>query len=253
MQMKLAVITGPTSGIGLAYAQQLSREGYELLLIGRSEEKLKALQLQLTAKSEIYVADLSVHDQIIRTGNHLKQLPQIDILVNNAGFGSSLPFSENSLDEELEQLEVLVKAVMVLTHAVLPKMIQLNSGIVLNISSVAAWLPTGSYAAAKSYVTAFTEAIAAELKGSKVQVTAVAPGFTKTKFFDRSQMSDGEVPSWLWLTPEQVAKESLKDARSGQLISIPGAQYKAMANVSRSLPRPLIRFFSHEFARRQKD
>ena len=142
---------------------------------------------------------------------------------------------------------------MVLTHAVLPKMIKRNSGIVLNISSIAAWLPTGSYAAAKSYVTSFTEAIAAELKGTKVQVTAVAPGFTKTKFFDRSQMKDDEVPSWLWLTPEQVAKESLKDARSGQVISVPGAQYKAMSTVSRTLPRPLVRYFSHEFARRQKD
>lgn len=251
--MKLAVITGPTSGIGLAYAQQLATEGYDLLLIGRSEEKLKNLQTQLKANSQIFVADLSNHDQIIKTANHLKELDQIDILINNAGFGSSKPFSENSLAEEIEQVEVLVKAVMVLTHAVLPKMIKANSGMVLNISSVAAWLPTGSYAAAKSYVTSFTEAIAAELKGTKVQVTAVAPGYAKTKFFDRSQMDDEEVPSWLWLTPEQVAKESLKDARSGQLISVPGAQYKAMSTVSRSLPRPLIRFFSHEFARRQKD
>lgn len=251
--MKLAVITGPTSGIGLAYAQQLATEGYELLLIGRSEEKLKNLQSQLKAPSQIYVADLSIHDQIIKTANHLKGLAQIDILINNAGFGSSKPFSENSLEEEIEQVEVLVKAVMVLTHAVLPKMKKANSGMVLNISSVAAWLPTGSYAAAKSYVTSFTEAIAAELKGTKVQVTAVAPGYTKTKFFDRSQMDDEEVPSWLRLTPEQVASESLKDARSGQLISVPGAQYKAMSTVSRSLPRPLVRFFSHEFARRQKD
>ena len=251
--MKLAVITGPTSGIGLAYAQQLADEGYDLLLIGRSEEKLKKLQTELNATSEIFVADLSIHDEIINTANHLKGLDQIDVLVNNAGFGSSLPFSQNSLAEELEQLEVLVKAVMVLTHAVLPKMIKRNSGIVLNISSIAAWLPTGSYAAAKSYVTSFTEAIAAELKGTKVQVTAVAPGFTKTKFFDRSQMKDDEVPSWLWLTPEQVAKESLKDARSGQVISVPGAQYKAMSTVSRTLPRPLVRYFSHEFARRQKD
>ena len=251
--MKLAVITGPTSGIGLAYAQQLADEGYDLLLIGRSEEKLKKLQTELNATSEIFVADLSIHDEIMKTANHLKGLEQIDVLVNNAGFGSSLPFSQNSLSEELEQLEVLVKAVMVLTHAVLPNMINRNSGIVLNISSIAAWLPTGSYAAAKSYVTSFTEAIAAELKGTKVQVTAVAPGFTKTKFFDRSQMKDDEVPSWLWLTPEQVAKESLKDARSGQVISVPGAQYKAMSTVSRTLPRPLIRYFSHEFARRQKD
>jgi len=251
--VKLAVITGPTTGIGLAYAQQLADEGYELLLIGRSEEKLKKLQNELNATSEIFVADLSIHDEIMKTGNHLKGLEKIDVLVNNAGFGSSLPFSQNSLAEELEQLEVLVKAVMVLTHAVLPNMINRNLGIVLNISSIAAWLPTGSYAAAKSYVTSFTEAIAAELKGTKVQVTAVAPGFTKTKFFDRSQMKDDEVPSWLWLTPEQVAKESLKDARSGQVISVPGAQYKAMSTVSRTLPRPLIRYFSHEFARRQKD
>jgi len=251
--VKLAVITGPTTGIGLAYAQQLADEGYELLLIGRSEEKLKKLQNELNATSEIFVADLSIHDEIMKTGNHLKGLEKIDVLVNNAGFGSSLPFSQNSLAEELEQLEVLVKAVMVLTHAVLPNMINRNLGIVLNISSIAAWLPTGSYAAAKSYVTSFTEAIAAELKGTKVQVTAVAPGFTKTKFFDRSQMKDDEVPSWLWLTPEQVAPESLKDARSGQVISVPGAQYKAMSTVSRTLPRPLIRYFSHEFARRQKD
>lgn len=251
--MKLAVITGPTSGIGLAYAEVLASEGYELLLIGRNPAKLEQLQQNLPTKSEILIADLSEHDQIIKTANHLKALDQIDILINNAGFGSSKPFSENSLAEELEQLELLVKAVMVLTHATLPKMIKANSGMVLNISSVAAWLPTGTYAAAKSYVTSFTEAIAAELKGTKVQVTAVAPGYTKTKFFDRSQMDDDEVPSWLWLTPEQVATQSLKDARNGQLISVPGAQYKAMSTISRSLPRPLIRFFSHEFARRQKD
>jgi short-subunit dehydrogenase len=237
----------------LAYAQQLAKEGYELLLIGRNQTKLTELQQQLAVKSEIFVADLAVHDEIIKAANHLKELNDVEILVNNAGFGSSLPFSENSLAEELEQIEVLIKAVMVLTHAVLPKMIKANSGIVLNISSVAAWLPTGTYAAAKSWVTSFTEAIAAELKGSKVQVTAVAPGFTKTKFFDRSQMSDDDVPGWLWLTPEQVAKESLADARSGKLISVPGAQYKAMSTVSRTLPRPLVRYFSHEFARRQKD
>jgi hypothetical protein len=251
--MKLAVITGPTSGIGLAYAQELAREGYELLLVGRNEIKLKQLQLDLNAKSEIFVADLSVQAEILRIGSHLEGLKQIDLLVNNAGFGSSLPFSQNSLAEEIEQMEILMKAVMVLTHATLPKMIKQNSGIILNISSVAAWVPTGTYAAAKSWVTAFTESISAELKGSKVQVTAVAPGFTKTKFFDRSQMKDDDVPKWLWLTPEQVAKESLKDARSGQLISIPGAQYKAMSTVTRSLPRPLVRFFSHEFARKQKE
>jgi uncharacterized protein len=251
--MKLAVITGPTSGIGLAYAQELAREGYELLLVGRNEIKLKQLQLDLNAKSEIFVADLSVQAEILRVGSHLEGLKQIDLLVNNAGFGSSLPFSQNSLAEEIEQMEILMKAVMVLTHATLPKMIKQNSGIILNISSVAAWVPTGTYAAAKSWVTAFTESISAELKGSKVQVTAVAPGFTKTKFFDRSQMKDDDVPKWLWLTPEQVAKESLKDARSGQLISIPGAQYKAMSTVTRSLPRPLVRFFSHEFARKQKE
>jgi short-subunit dehydrogenase len=251
--MKLAVITGPTSGIGLAYAQELAREGYELLLVGRNEIKLKQLQLDINAKSEIFVADLSVQAEILRVGSHLEGLKQIDLLVNNAGFGSSLPFSQNSLAEEIEQMEILMKAVMVLTHATLPKMIKQNSGIILNISSVAAWVPTGTYAAAKSWVTAFTESISAELKGSKVQVTAVAPGFTKTKFFDRSQMKDDDVPKWLWLTPEQVAKESLKDARSGQLISIPGAQYKAMSTVTRSLPRPLVRFFSHEFARKQKE
>jgi short-subunit dehydrogenase len=251
--MKLAVITGPTSGIGLAYAQELAREGYELLLVGRNEIKLKQLQLDLNAKSEIFVADLSVQAEILRVGSHLEGLKQIDLLVNNAGFGSSLPFSQNSLAEEIEQMEILMKAVMVLTHATLPKMIKQNSGIILNISSVAAWVPTGTYAAAKSWVTSFTESISAELKGSKVQVTAVAPGFTKTKFFDRSQMKDDDVPNWLWLTPEQVAKESLKDARSGQLISIPGAQYKAVSTVTRSLPRPLVRFFSHEFARKQKE
>lgn len=251
--MKLAVITGPTSGIGLAYAQELAKEGYELFLVGRNESKLKQLQLELNAKSEIFVADLCVQDEILRVGSHLKGLNQIDLLVNNAGFGSSLPFSQNSLAEEIEQMEILMKAVMVLTHAALPKMIKQNSGIILNISSVAAWVPTGTYAAAKSWVTSFTESISAELKGTKVQVTAVAPGFTKTKFFDRSQMKDADVPNWLWLTPEQVAKESLKDARSGQLISIPGAQYKAMSTVTRSLPRPLVRFFSHEFARKQKE
>ena len=142
--MKLAVITGPTSGIGLAYAQELAKEGYELLLVGRNESKLKQLQLELNAKSEIFVADLSVQDEILRVGSHLKGLNQIDLLVNNAGFGSSLPFSQNSLAEEIEQMEILMKAVMVLTHAALPKMIKQNSAIILNNTSVAACVPTGT-------------------------------------------------------------------------------------------------------------
>jgi short-subunit dehydrogenase len=97
--VKLAVITGPTSGIGLAYAQQLAEEGYELLLIGRNQAKLENLKSELSNKTKVdyFVADLSVHSEIIKTANHLKGL-DVAVLVNNAGFGSSLPFTENSLE-----------------------------------------------------------------------------------------------------------------------------------------------------------
>jgi hypothetical protein len=241
-----ALITGATAGIGLAFAEVLAEEGADLILVARSSERLEALAQRLSAQHGIEAAALPADlatDEGCRAVMHRLADPSapIDLLVNNAGFGLNAPFVEGALVEEERLLDVLVRATLRLTHAVLPGMIDRGSGIVINVSSVAGWVPVGTYSAAKAWVTVFTEGLAAELAGTGVTATAVCPGFTRTEFHERADMEVGALPSWAWLEARRVALEGLRAARAGRVISVPSKRYTGLSVTARYTPRPLLR------------
>ncbi len=163
----------------------------------------------------------------------------VDLLVNNAGFGTNRRFAVNDVAEEERQLDLLVRAVLRLTHAVVPGMVQRGHGGIVNISSLSGWLPGGTYSAAKSWVTTFTQGLARELAGTGVRAVVVCPGFTRTEFHQRGGMDVSAIPDRLWLTPEQVAREGLADLRRGRSVSVPTRTYKVLGLGARHAPRKL--------------
>lgn len=241
--MSTALITGATSGIGLAFARTLASRGHDIILVARNQERLDLVAAELRGhrvQVEVIAADLADRSQLAVVEDRLRAQP-VEILVNNAGFGVLQSFSTGDLDAEQQMLDVLVTAVMRLTHAALPGMIARGSGAVLNISSVAGWITGGTYSAAKAWVTVFSESLATELAGTGVHVTAVCPGFTHTEFHQRASMEIDGIPEWMWLDAQEVVDRALRDVRKGRPISVAGSQYKALSLAAQYLPRPLVR------------
>lgn len=247
--MTTALITGATAGLGRGFAAALAAKGHDVVLVARTQDRLDDVARELHAEYGVSVqtltADLSVRADVERVAARLTDADApIEILVNNAGFGIEDAFTRSSVDDEQQLLDVLVVAVMRLTHAALPGMIERHSGQVLNVSSVAGWITGSTYSAAKSWVTVFTEGLAGELAGTGVSATAVCPGFTHTEFHQRADMDISGVPEFMWLTTDQVVSQALKDADKGRVISVAGRQYEALSLVAQYLPRPLVRRIS---------
>jgi short-subunit dehydrogenase len=241
-----ALITGATSGIGLSFAEILAAEGTDLVLVARTAARLDALAERLGAAHgisvSVFAVDLATDEGCRAVMERLGDpADPVDLLVNNAGFGINQEFVGGDLQEEERLLDVLVRATLRLTHGVLPGMVARGSGTVINVSSVAGWVPMGTYAAAKSWVTVFTEGLAVELAGTGVTVTAVCPGFTRTEFHDRADMAVTSIPGWAWLDSRRVAEEGLAAARNGRTISVPSKRYGSMSVAVQYVPRPLLR------------
>ena len=130
---------------------------------------------------------------------------------------------------------------MRLMHAVLPTMKARNSGVIINVSSIAGWIASGTYSAAKSYLTVLSESLHTELSRSNVKVLALAPGYTRTEFHQRGNMKMNGLPNWLWLTSERVAEDAWKAAQAGKAICIPGRQYQVISKLARYAPRSWVR------------
>jgi short-subunit dehydrogenase len=241
--MGTALITGATSGIGLAFARTLARRGHDIVLVARDRERLDLVAAELRGyrvQVDVVVADLADRSQLAVVEERLRTQP-VEILVNNAGFGVLQGFSTGDLEAEQQMLDVLVTAVMRLTHAALPGMVARGSGAVLNVSSVAGWITGGTYSAAKAWVTVFSESLAVELAGTGVHVTAVCPGYTHTEFHQRASMETEGIPEWMWLDTQEVVDRALVDVRKGRPVSVAGKQYKALSLAAQYLPRPLVR------------
>jgi len=244
--MPYALVTGATAGIGAAFARLVAREGYDVVLVARTAERLDAMATELETsvrvKTEVIVADLTTKDGMAAVERRLADATRpVEVLINNAGFGLRDSFQVAPIDDEQRQLNLLVTAPLRLVHAALPGMLARGRGFVINVGSVAAFIPANTYSAAKSWLTLFSESLHQQLQGSGVRVTVVAPGYTHTEFHQRAGMDMSAVPSGMWLNATDVAERAWNDAKRGKAISVPGMQYRVLTAAARFAPRSLVR------------
>lgn len=236
-----ALITGATAGIGLEFARTLAGRGHDLVVVARDGARLERVAEQLRAEFgiavEVLVADLGDRAQLERVAQRLRDDgAPVDILVNNAGFGLAQRFVGGELAREEAMLAVLVTAVMVLSHAAAPGMAARGRGRIVNVSSVASFLTTGTYSAAKAWVTTFTASLAIELAGSGVTATAVCPGFVWTEFHQRLGARGPVAPAWGYVAATEVVRDALTAADAGRPVTIPSRRYRAVVALARHLP-----------------
>jgi uncharacterized protein len=247
--MATALVTGASSGLGAEFARQLAAEGFDLILVARDAERLAEAKESLEGRHpvavEVLPADLVTDVGTIAVAERIADAQRpIDILVNNAGSGMYQVFGAGALDAEDRQLDLNVRAVLRLTHAAVRAMSGRNSGRIINVSSIAGFVPRGSnatYSASKAWVTMFSEGLSVQLRGTGVTVTAVCPGFTRTEFHQRAKADMSHVPDRMWLDARDVVREGLADAFAGKPVSVPSRQYRRLLHVVRLLPRPLLR------------
>ena len=241
---KWAIVTGPTAGIGAAYAKLLAAKGYNLVLVSRDLKRLKQTAADLTAshaiETQVLSADLTTDKGIATLADFIAK-NEIEVLINNAGFGLNSSFVKSSAADEQSVVNILVTAPMQLSHAVLPQMVARKSGTIVNVSSVAGYFAAGHYSAAKAYVTVLTESMHAEVGKHGVNVSALCPGFTKTEFHQRAKMKMDALPSFMWLDADFLVAKSWADAQAGKAISIPGWQYRVMVWIAKNAPRAWMR------------
>nr|WP_324616364.1 SDR family oxidoreductase [Lusitaniella coriacea] len=248
--MSTALITGASFGIGEALAKALAERGINLVLVARSRDKLEQLAQQLRdrVRVEVIVRDLTEPNAVENVFERVQQKGiEIDLLINNAGFGDYGKFAQNSRTKQLGILHLNVLALVDLTYHFLPLMQQRGRGHILNISSITAFQPMpylAVYAATKAFILHFSEALWAENQDTGVNILAVCPGPTKTKFFEVAgfdpfeNSKDAEKES---VTPEYVAKEALKAMDKGHCSVVIGEMGNhAIANISRFLPREAV-------------
>lgn len=243
--MPTALITGATAGIGAAFARRLASDGLDLVLTARNGERLEDTARELrdtyAISAETLAADLSAEEGLTATEERCRK--GVDLLVNNAGFGHGGTFLDVPVGEEITMLKVHCEAVLRLTHAALPGMLDRGRGAVVNVSSVSAFATRGTYGATKAWMVSFSQGVAQDIAGragGRVRVMALCPGFVRTEFHERAGMDVSKIPGFMWLDKDALVAAALRDLRRGVQVIVPGAQYKAIVALSRLVPRELV-------------
>lgn len=241
-----AVITGASAGLGAEFAAQLAAVGHDLVLVARTEHRLTACAEQLRARYgvavEVLPADLGNPADVDRVCRRLGDPDHpVTMLVNNAGFGVPGDICDRDPADLHHMITVMCTAVLRLSHAAACSMRDRGAGTIINVSSVAGWTTRGVYAACKAWTTTFSEALAVELAGTGVRVTALCPGFVRTEFHGRAAIDTTGLPDWVWLDAANVVRDCLRDARRNKTLSIPDIRYKALVTILQHTPRPLLR------------
>jgi short-subunit dehydrogenase len=242
-----AIITGATAGIGNAFARRLAADGYDLALVARDRERLESVAGQLRTAHGVQVepvaADLATDEGRERVADTVANGRLTDLLVNNAGLSLNTPFLRSTPEKEARLLSVNVQAVMRLTLAVLPGMVERRQGAVVNVSSVSGFgaaMPGSTYPASKAWVTNFSESVGMSVAPFGVRVMALCPGYVRTEFHQRAGIDMSKTPEWLWMDADVLVNAALRDLRRGRLVSVPSAKYKLVAFGLRHLPRPVL-------------
>ncbi|WP_445155580.1 SDR family NAD(P)-dependent oxidoreductase [Arthrobacter sp. Hor0625] len=240
-----ALVTGATAGLGAEFARQLAGQGHDVVLVARDEARLRACAAELENRYGIHAeplaADLADDAGVAVVVERLKDPARpVEVLVNNAGIGLLHEFADNPVAEEKRHLKLHVETALELTHAALQGMLARESGRIINVASVAAFLPRGTYSAAKAWLLSFSRWANLAYAARGVKVTAVCPGFTHTEFHDRMGMDKTVAPRWMWLQSGQVVREGLADNAKGKAVSIPSRRYKLLTAATRVLPARLV-------------
>lgn len=236
--MSIAVVTGATSGIGRAFAEQLAHRGMRIVLVARNRERLHDLAGRLPGSGhEVIATDLSRDNgcEVVMRRLESDEEP-VTLLVNAAGVGTSDSFPRVPLPEEEDQLNLNVRAVMRLCWSASRSMERRQQGAIVNVASTAAIWSAGTYAGSKAWLVATTAGLRAALADGPVGVLSVVPGFTRSEFHERSGVDNSGVRPWLWLTPERVAREALEALDAGRGVCVPARRYRLLLGFMRLLP-----------------
>lgn len=248
-----ALVTGASSGIGRDISKDLSTKGYDLILVGRNEEKLKETAKALKTESKIIVSDLSEPKNCIDLYEQVKDL-DIEILVNNAGYGIFGKFDEIDIDKQINMINLNITALDILTKLFLRDMKRKNIGYILNVASSASFMPgplLSTYYGSKAYVRRISEAIYEELRRDKynIHISVLCPGPVDTGFNDRA----GVKFSVSGLTSDFVASYAVKKMFKKKLIIIPGLGMRIGCSLIKFVPTKLLLKFAYNFQKRKDD
>ena len=244
-----ALITGASSGIGRDIARELSKRGYELILVSRDIERLNRVKEQLKTKVETVSVDLSVAENCIKLHERFRD---IDLLVNNAGFGDCGKFTETKLDKELKMIDTNIVAYHILTKLYLQDMKERNRGRILNVASIAGFMPgplMATYYATKSYVVRLSESIREELRRekSKVQISILCPGPVDTNF---NKVADVQF-ALKGLSSQYIAKYAINEMIKGKFYIVPGTKIKLAKFASKITPSNIVARVSYNMQKRK--
>lgn len=246
---KIAFITGATSGIGAVFARRFAREGYNLIITGRRKAIIQHLADDISksynVNVEVVIAELSNDDETDRLVNKIKDNENIEVLVNNAGFGIGELFDEDIIKKQENMVKVHIISTMKFINAVIPNMIRKKSGIIINVSSIASFLPlsgNGVYSGTKAFLNNFSESLYLKLKDRGISVQCLCPGFTRTDFHKRMGYSDKDLKNRgivRWMSAEDVVEYSIKCLKKNRVICIPGFWNRMIVLILTALPKTL--------------
>ncbi|MEU1847967.1 SDR family oxidoreductase [Streptomyces sp. NPDC019990] len=253
--MTTALITGSTAGIGAAFARRLAADGHNLVLVARDTQRLREQATELHDRhgieAEVLTADLAEDKDIETVADRLGDLRNpVDLLINNAGFGNKGRYLDVPMADELRMLKVHCEAVLRLTSAATGAMRGRGRGGVVNVASVAAFVPRGTYGASKAWVVQFTQGAARDLAGSGVRLMALCPGFVRTEFHERAGMGTDNIPGWMWLDADKLVAAALHDLARGKTLSVPDPRYKALMGATKLVPRGMLGAISSKTGRK---
>jgi short-subunit dehydrogenase len=259
---RTALVTGASAGIGTAFARLLAADGFDLVLVARRRERLEEIAKELHEKHGVEAVALAVDlarpeaPTEIREELERRGIP-VDVLVNNAGYGLKKGFGEAAWQEHADFLQVMATSVTELCHVFLPHMKQRGWGRIINVASVAAFSPQVAgnlYGGVKRYVVDFSQALALELEGSGVHVSALCPGYTLTEFHDVMDVrSDIDaLPGFMVMGADVVARQGWEAVERGTAVYIPGRLYRLIVTVLRLTPPALLRGLARRSVLRPK-